>query len=247
MNESLQPVRIMGVQRSGTNLAKYLLEKAFFAKAYFFSGWWKHAIIPPLEDKALTYRKSIIVRRRLEQQLISWYEYGKIVPNEMKISTPFPEFLRSPMVISEDMPKKISYWFPNPIAYYVQYYYSAHDFARLHPNIVKIIPFAELVENSASTTIEVGTALGLLRRQIDRTELVPPKKKLNNLWDGSDDENAPALSHLDIAQQNVFHNEADYYTDDDIAFIGSIIPHDIRNILCSSMLETANARNTETI
>lgn len=125
----MQKIRVIGVPRSGTNLAKYLLESHTDFRCYFNDGWWKHAVIPALyegREPKLDPTPTVVMFRDPVAQMIAFFRfsekgrraiYGDATGNGLGY------FLRSP--VHTDAPRGFRYRFPTPIAYWEQFYWAA--------------------------------------------------------------------------------------------------------------------------
>ncbi|MCB2064222.1 MAG: hypothetical protein KDE25_12380 [Novosphingobium sp.] len=124
---STADVRIVGVPRSGTNYCKFLIESNSDLDSAFNLGWWKHAVIPPImnmEGPVTNDTPTLVLYREPVEQMISFYKFAAQGRTAiMTTATDFSGFLRSPIVMQPH--PGMEYWFPDPISYWLQFYYAA--------------------------------------------------------------------------------------------------------------------------
>ncbi|MBN9220234.1 MAG: sulfotransferase domain-containing protein [Mesorhizobium sp.] len=121
-------VRIMGTPRSGTNLAKHLVETYLGAPAVFDRSFWKHGVFPALMDgRVLQYGglPIIVMSKDPISQLLSWFRFTRndsiFRPNRYLGS-----FLSGPFEIRQDFtqPNQMEYRFRTPADYWNQFYFA---------------------------------------------------------------------------------------------------------------------------
>lgn len=122
----MREVRVIGAPRSGTNVARYLIEANADVKCFFNHGWWKHAIIPPLMSQRQMINDkipTIIMFREPVRQIVSFYKFARKGRTAMSGADDFRTFISSPVRMTPD--RSIEYQFSSPIEYWNQFYYAA--------------------------------------------------------------------------------------------------------------------------
>jgi hypothetical protein len=157
-------VRVMGTPRSGTNLAKYLVERYLKTPVVFDQGFWKHGIFPALmSGRDLQYGELliIVVSKDPVTQILSWYRYARnnIVFEQGKC---LGSFLSRPFEIRQDFtePKQMEYRFRNPSDYWNQFYF-AMDALRRTGAPVHFVCYEQLVSSPALALNSISHCLGL--------------------------------------------------------------------------------------
>ena len=145
-------VRVMGTPRSGTNLAKYLIERYLKVPVVFDQGFWKHGIFPALMDgREMPYGELpiVVVSKDPVSQLLSWYRQAR---NDtlFKPSRNLAAFLSQPFEVRQDFtePRKMEYRFRTPADYWNQFYF-AMDALRRTGVPVYFMRYEELVSAPA--------------------------------------------------------------------------------------------------
>lgn len=142
-------LRVIGVPRSGTNLAKYLIESHTKVRCYFNYGWWKHAPIPPLiqaNEPLLKNEPTIIMFREPVRQIAAFFKLSRGGSAAITGANDIESFVASP-IIMKPWEMDMRYHFATPIEYWIQFYYSALEW----PNCNKV--FIELSELQARPDI----------------------------------------------------------------------------------------------
>lgn len=124
-------MRVIGPPRSGTNLAKFLVEVNTPIKCHFDSGWWKHALISPQPSGRLPTSPelpTVIMFREPVAQLVALFRLSQRKARSIQGEGSLEEFIASPIVIAHP-DRLISYRFPSPIEYLLQYYHAALNWA----------------------------------------------------------------------------------------------------------------------
>jgi len=76
-------VRVMGTPRSGTNLAKHLIERYLGVPVVFDHGFWKHGIFPALmSGRDLLYGELpiVVMSKDPVSQVLAWYRLARNDP-----------------------------------------------------------------------------------------------------------------------------------------------------------------------
>lgn len=127
-------VRVMGTPRSGTNLAKYLIERYLRVPVVFDQGFWKHGIFPALMNgRELQYGELpiVVISRDPVTQILSWYRLARndtiFRPNGSLSS-----FLSTPLEVRQDFtePRRMEYRFRTPSDYWNQFYFAMDALGR---------------------------------------------------------------------------------------------------------------------
>jgi len=146
-------VRVMGTPRSGTNLAKYLIERYLEIPVIFDQGFWKHGVFPALIDgRDMRYGDLpiVVVSKDPVTQLLSWYRQAR---NDtlFKPSGCLSSFLSKPFEVRQDFtePRKMEYRFRTPADYWNQFYF-AMDALRRTGIPVHFACYEQLVSAPAS-------------------------------------------------------------------------------------------------
>jgi hypothetical protein len=127
LGDGVVRVRVMGTPRSGTNLAKYLLERYLQIRVVFDQGFWKHGIFPALmngRDMQYGDLPIVVVSKDPVTQLLSWYRYAR-TNTIFRPSRSLGSFLNGSFEIRQDFTEpKMQYRFRNPADYWNQYYFA---------------------------------------------------------------------------------------------------------------------------
>jgi hypothetical protein len=175
-------VRVMGTPRSGTNLAKYLLERYLGVPVVFDQGFWKHGIFPALMNgRDIDYGELpiIVMSKDPVSQLLSWYRLAR---NDtiFKPNRNLGSFLKEPFEVRQDFtePKRMEYRFRSPSDYWNQFYF-AMDALRRAGVPVHFVCYEHLVSAPAlslhiishflgsSSPFDVRTAVEIPRHTLD--------------------------------------------------------------------------------
>jgi hypothetical protein len=157
-------VRVMGAPRSGTNLAKDLLERYLRVSVVFDQGFWKHGIFPALMNgRDLEYGELpiVVMSKDPVTQLLSWYRYARndsiFRPNRY-----FGSFLTKPFEVRQDFtqPKQMEYRFRTPADYWNQFYF-AMDALRRTGAPVHFVCYEQLVSTPAICLSSISRFLDL--------------------------------------------------------------------------------------
>ncbi|HTI49872.1 MAG TPA: hypothetical protein VL475_02935, partial [Planctomycetaceae bacterium] len=76
----IDAVRVMGTPRSGTNLAKYLLERYLGVQIVFDQGFWKHGIFPALMSGREVDHGGlpiVVMSKDPVTQILSWFRLAR--------------------------------------------------------------------------------------------------------------------------------------------------------------------------
>lgn len=172
-----QQVCIVGVFRAGTNVAKAVVDSTFGISASFNSVFWKHQVMPTLPYRAMAETSFIILIKNPFHQLVSWYEYSRRKPHMAGAET-FDEFIRSPIWISEDRASRPDYFFPDPVVYWNQYYFTCADLAAKQPDKYVMVRYEDLVLDTRTCVAILGDKLNLTP---DFSKAVVPGHWMRNL------------------------------------------------------------------
>ena len=162
---AIDAVRVMGTPRSGTNLAKYLLERYLGVQVVFDHGFWKHGIFPALmngRDIDHGGLPIVVLSKDPVSQILSWFRLARndtiFRPNRN-----LGAFLRQPFHVRQDFtaPKRMEYRFHSPADYWNQFYF-AMDALRRSGAPVHFVRYEELVS-------EPALSLHMLSHFLDRS------------------------------------------------------------------------------
>jgi hypothetical protein len=117
-------VRVIGVPRSGTNLAKYLIENHTNLTCRFNCGWWKHHPVPRASHDGIHKTPTLVLFREPREQMASFLKFIDKRPASMQSHGLAPYFLSEPLVLRDPDSGK-TYSFANPIKYWQSFYLSA--------------------------------------------------------------------------------------------------------------------------
>ncbi|TPL86017.1 sulfotransferase domain-containing protein [Mesorhizobium sp. B2-3-12] len=157
-------VRIMGTPRSGTNLAKHLVETHLGMPVVFDQGFWKHGVFPALMDgRRLQYGDLpiIVMSKDPITQLLSWFRFSRndSIFRPAKYLGPF---LNQPFEIRQDFtqPGQMEYRFRSPADYWNQFYF-AMDALRRTGAPVHFVCYEQLVSAPAACLASISRFLDL--------------------------------------------------------------------------------------
>ncbi|MEO1000870.1 MAG: hypothetical protein AAFW69_09780, partial [Pseudomonadota bacterium] len=93
-------LRIIGVPRSGTNFAKYVIEASTGIECRFHAGWWKHAVLPTPMDRRPQRRAdmpTLVLFREPRAQMLAMHRFAQEATAALRGAEEFSEFLRAPV------------------------------------------------------------------------------------------------------------------------------------------------------
>ncbi|MBZ9797691.1 hypothetical protein [Mesorhizobium sp. ES1-4] len=158
-------VRIMGTPRSGTNLAKHLVETHLKVPVVFDQGFWKHGVFPALMNgRELKYGDLpiLVMSKDPITQLLSWFRFtrnGSLFRPARRLGP----FLNQPFEIRQDFtqPKQMEYRFRTPADYWNQFYFAMEALRRTGAP-VHFVCYEQLVSTPA-------LCLGAISRFLDQS------------------------------------------------------------------------------
>jgi hypothetical protein len=155
-------VRVMGVPRSGTNLAKYLLERYLGVPVVFDQGFWKHGVFPALmngRDMEHGNLPIIVMSKDPVSQILSWYRLARN-NTIFKPNGNLGAFLSKPFEVRQDFTeKRMEYRFRSPADYWNQFYF-AMDALRRTGAPVHFVCYEQLVSEPALCLHMISHFLG---------------------------------------------------------------------------------------
>lgn len=159
-------VRIMGTPRSGTNLAKHLVETHLGVSVVFDQGFWKHGIFPALmngRDLGYGDLPIIVMSKDPITQLLSWFRFSRN-DSIFRPAKHLGPFLNRPFELKQDFTHpKMAYRFRTPADYWNQFYFAMEALRRIGAP-VHFVAYEQLVS-------EPALCLGSISRFLD---LSPP-------------------------------------------------------------------------
>jgi hypothetical protein len=191
-------VRVMGTPRSGTNLAKDLIQRHLGVRVVFDQGFWKHGVFPALMDgRSLGYGDLpiVVMSKNPVSQLLSWFRYAR---ND-SIFKPQPSltaFLCKPLEIRQDFtqPGRMTYRFRTPADYWNQFYFALHTLRRAGVPVL-FVGYEQLVAAPAACLASVARFLDLSPPFDAGVDVSMPSHVLN----ASNDVDPPAAPRADRA------------------------------------------------
>lgn len=175
-------VRVMGTPRSGTNLAKHLLERYLEVPVVFDQGFWKHGVFPALmngRDIDHGDLPIVVMSKDPVTQLLSWFRLARndtiFRPNGNLRS-----FVSKPFDVRQDFtgPRRMEYRFRSPADYWNQFYF-AMDALRRAGAPVHFLCYEQLVSSPALSLHGILEFLGHARRFDIRSEVEIPRQALD--------------------------------------------------------------------
>lgn len=144
---NVNEIRIIGVPRSGTNLARFVIETQSNITGVFNRGWWKHSVVPllmsgpaPLVDEAPTL---VTFREDPLEQLVSLFNFASKGRTAISGANELNAFIRSPIVMMPS-PGGDSFRYSSPIEYLWQYYWRILDWVKPDKALLSIEALAEV-------------------------------------------------------------------------------------------------------
>ncbi|OBQ70972.1 hypothetical protein [Mesorhizobium erdmanii] len=145
-------VRVMGTPRSGTNLAKHLIERYLEIPVVFDRGFWKHGVFPALMSGREVDHGDlpiVVMSKDPVSQILSWYRLAR---NDtiFKPNGNLGSFVKDPFDVRQDFTgaKRMEYRFRSPADYWNQFYF-AMDALRRTGAPVHFVRYEELVSEPA--------------------------------------------------------------------------------------------------
>lgn len=181
LDQDIVGVRVMGTPRSGTNLAKHLVERYLKVPVVFDQGFWKHGIFPALMNgRDLLYGELpiVVVSKDPVSQILSWYRLARndtiFRPNRSLGS-----FLSKPFEVRQDFtqPGRMEYRFRTPSDYWNQFYF-AMDALRRSGVPVHFVCYENLVSSPALSLHMISHFLGLSPPFDSRSIVEMPRQAL---------------------------------------------------------------------
>ncbi|MEW6634366.1 MAG: hypothetical protein AB1440_26115 [Pseudomonadota bacterium] len=153
----------MGTPRSGTNLAKYLIERYLKVPVVFDQGFWKHGIFPALMNgRELQYGELpiVVISKDPVTQILSWYRLAR---NDtiFKPNRSLSSFLSKPFEVRQDFtePRRMEYRFRTPSDYWNQFYFAMDALGRSGVP-VHFVRYESLVSSPALSLHMISHFLG---------------------------------------------------------------------------------------
>lgn len=163
---AIDAVRVMGTPRSGTNLAKHLLERYLGVQVVFDHGFWKHGVFPALmngRDIDHGGMPIVVLSKDPVSQILSWFRLAR---NDtiFKPNGNLGSFLKQPFDVRQDFtaPKRMEYRFHSPADYWNQFYFAA-DALRRSGAPVHFVRYEQLVSEPALSLHMLSHFLGHVR------------------------------------------------------------------------------------
>jgi hypothetical protein len=127
-------IRVMGTPRSGTNLAKDLIQRYLGTPVIFDQGFWKHGIFPALMDgRELQYGDVpiVVMSKDPVTQLLSWFRFSR-TDSIFRPEKYLGLFLKKPFEVRQDFtqPGQMEYRFRTPADYWNQFYFAMEALRR---------------------------------------------------------------------------------------------------------------------
>ncbi|WP_137933884.1 hypothetical protein [Mesorhizobium comanense] len=156
-------VRVMGTPRSGTNLARHLIERHLGVPVVFDQGFWKHGVFPALMNGREIEHGGlpiVVMSKDPVTQILSWFRLarnGTIFRPNGNLAA----FLRGPFEVRQDFtePKRMEYRFRSPADYWNQFYF-AMDALRRAGAPVHFVCYERLVSEPALSLHMLSHFLG---------------------------------------------------------------------------------------
>ncbi|WP_027062031.1 sulfotransferase family protein [Mesorhizobium loti] len=178
----MDAVRVMGTPRSGTNLAKYLLERYLGVPVVFDHGFWKHGIFPALmngRDIDHGGMPIVVLSKDPVSQILSWFRLAR---NDtiFKPNGNLGSFLKQPFDVRQDFtaPKRMEYRFHSPADYWNQFYF-AMDALHRSGAPVHFVRYEALVSEPALSLHMLSHFLGRVRPFDVRCQVEVPRQTLD--------------------------------------------------------------------
>ncbi|MBN9220241.1 MAG: hypothetical protein J0I79_20035 [Mesorhizobium sp.] len=163
VSPDLAGVRVMGTPRSGTNLARHLIERYLGVPVVFDQGFWKHGVFPALMNGREIDHGGlpiIVMSKDPVTQILSWFRLAR---NDtiFRPNGSFASFLRSPFEVRQDFtePKRMEYRFGSPADYWNQFHF-AMDALRRAGAPVHFLCYERLVSEPALSLHMLSHFLG---------------------------------------------------------------------------------------
>ncbi len=178
----MSEIRIIGVPRSGTNLARFIIETQSDIAGVFNKVWWKHAIVPPLMAGPATIIDQtptlVMFREDPIDQLVSLFNFASKGRTAVSGASELNAFIRSPIIMMPGVDEN-RLRFSSPVEYLWQYYWRILDWPK--PDKV-LLSIESLLRDPAAVTqacrflcpdaqihIQRGAPDGYLGRNTDST------------------------------------------------------------------------------
>jgi hypothetical protein len=157
-------VRVMGTPRSGTNLAKHLIQSHLGVRVVFDQGFWKHGVFPALmEGRSLGHGDLpiVVMSKNPVSQLLSWFRYARN-DSLFRPETRLSAFLCKPLEIRQDFtkPGRMAYRFRTPADYWNQFYFAMHALRSAGVPVL-FVGYEQLASEPAATLASIARFLDL--------------------------------------------------------------------------------------
>jgi hypothetical protein len=158
-------LRIVGTPRSGTNLAKYLVETHLGVGAVFNRGFWKHGVFPVLmADGPDAYGglPIVVLSRDPVSQVFSWYCLARDTGMIFGLPADVASFVSRPLTVTPDSAGscRVAHRFTSPAAYWNQYYFALVELKRSGAP-VHFVRYEDLLRDPAAATADIAAFLGV--------------------------------------------------------------------------------------
>jgi hypothetical protein len=180
-------IRIIGVPRSGTNLARFIIETQSNITGVFNKSWWKHAIVPPLmagPSATIDETPTIVMFREDPiEQIVSLFNFASKGRKAISGASEVNAFIQSPIIMMPHAGED-RFRFSSPVEYLWQYYWRILDWGKSDKTLLSIESLVRepaavaqacrFLRPEAEIHIQRGAPDGYLGRNIDG----PPGSRL---------------------------------------------------------------------
>lgn len=182
----IDPVNILivGTFRSGTNLAKLLIEEHFQAKIVFNKWLWKHEIPPVgLSIRQALPRKIVICCKNPFDFNVSLYRFWKKTRPERIGNMTVSGFIRSPFILNDNTHKRgPDFLFSSPTDYWNGFYFAWQNYRDLLDRLT-FLRHEDVLEDPEITFDFLAARTGLTRKD-SHTEITLPESQVLPSSDG---------------------------------------------------------------
>jgi hypothetical protein len=217
-------VKVHGLFRSGTNLAKYLIAQRFDCEVSFHRGGHKHLplpCIPGVTEHA--WIPTVVCVKNPLANLVSLFEYARKVRfKHFDCGREWSEFLRQRLVIRMNGdPRWPAYRFANPIDYWNAFYANALS---IPPQHLFVLNYEALLRDGAAVLGALDAAFPALPRRPADLELPG-----SVVAAGSDAQPAAALGEDEFARRGWYLDRTwlDRFDDEQLRFAAGRIDREV--------------------
>ncbi len=174
-------VKVVGIFRTGTNLARDLLEEHYRVKVCYSKWGWKHGLPPslPLGGRQLTYPvPTLVMSRDPVDANLSLYKFWQKTRPELDTGGSLSAFIRQEFIVYDNSTAGMPhYLYQTPTEYWNQFYYAYLSWSAAR-SCLHFLAYERLVADPEAEIAAFAAAASLSRRstgpvRLPQAEVLP--------------------------------------------------------------------------